>query len=204
MRRRWFCLLFTLLAPAQASAARQVDESTRELPTDPLAAVTGSTRVEQASAGALARETFARETFRITAINTGEFVDVEHREGEATAASRAELFHLFRCMRTQGEREIDPRLVDLLARISKEAGQPIELVSGYRAPLWPGDHSFHVRGEAADIRVPGMTTLELRALVNALDVPGVGYYPTSKMIHVDVRERRYRWTDWSGPAGGTK
>lgn len=180
----------------QASAARSVDEPPRPTATDPLAQVLGSTNVEQ---GIAARETFARETFRVVAVNTSEFVDVEYRDGEATEESRASVAHLFRCMRTQGEREISPRLIGLLARIAKEAGQTIELVSGYRAPLWAHDHSFHVRGEAADIRIPGMTTLELKALVLALDAPGVGYYPTSKMIHVDVRETRFRWTDWTGP-----
>ena len=151
--------------------------------------------------GEAAKESFARETFRIVSINTGEVAEVEHREGEATEESLASLKHLFRCLRTQSEREVSPALVELLARISKTAGKDIELVSGYRAPLYASDHSFHVRGEAADIRIPGMTALDLKALVLELDAPGVGFYPTSKMIHVDVRETRYRWTDWSAPAG---
>ena len=201
MRRSWYCLVFALLAPGQASAARTIDEPSRPTATDPLANVLGGTEADQ---GAFAHETFARETFRVVAINTGETVDVEHREGEPTDESLAALTHLFRCLRTQSEHEVSPRLVELLARIAKEAARPLELVSGYRAPLYASDHSFHVRGEAADIRIPGMTTLELKALVLALDAPGVGFYPTSKMIHVDVRDKRYRWTDWSGPAAASK
>ena len=150
--------------------------------------------------GEAAKESFARETFRIVAINTGESALVEVREGEATDESLSAVTHLFRCLRTQSEHDVNPRLVELLARIAQEAHSDIELVSGYRAPLYASDHSFHARGEAADIRIPGMTTLELKALVLELDSPGVGYYPTSKMIHVDVRETRYRWTDWSGPS----
>lgn len=148
--------------------------------------------------GEAGKESFAHETFRIVAINTGEVALVEHREGEPTDESLEAVKHVFRCLRTQSEHDVSPRLLALLARIAKEAGRDLELVSGYRAPLYARDHSFHVRGEAADIRIPGMTTMELKGLVLALDTPGVGYYPTSKMIHVDVRETRYRWTDWSG------
>ncbi len=149
----------------------------------------------------VAAEVTAFETFRIVAVNTREEVVVEMSGpgGAASEASMREVARLLRCLRTQTEHEIDPALVAMLHRIAREAGGTVELVSGFRAPTHARDHNFHTRGQAADIRVPGMKTLELRALTRRLAAPGVGYYPVSKMIHVDVRDVPFAWTDWSGP-----
>lgn len=194
--KSWLFVLFALVTP---SAARANPRETDLAKDDALASFAVESPLPQ-SAG----ETFARETFRITAVNTGEFVDVDVREGVATQESVALLTHLFRCLRTQTEHEPHPRLVAALVRIARESGRDLELVSGYRAPLWARDHSFHVRGEAADIRIVGMSTMDSKALANAQGVPGLGYYPVSKMIHVDVRETHYRWTDWTGPASARR
>jgi hypothetical protein len=51
---------------------------------------------------------------------------------------------------------------------------------------------------AADIRVPGLSTAELRDLARAVGATGVGYYPTVQFVHVDVRPVPYFWTDTSG------
>ena len=48
--------------------------------------------------------------------------------------------------------------------------------------------------KAIDIRVPGVSTLMLRNAALALGVGGVGYYPISQFVHVDVgpvREWQY-------------
>jgi hypothetical protein len=55
---------------------------------------------------------------------------------------------------------------------------------------------------AADVRVAGMGTIALRDLARSLGAAGVGYYPTSRFIHVDVRDGHYEWTDTSGPGKG--
>jgi hypothetical protein len=51
---------------------------------------------------------------------------------------------------------------------------------------------------AADIRVPGVETADLRDLARSLGATGVGYYPTVQFVHVDVRGTPYFWTDTSG------
>jgi len=56
--------------------------------------------------------------------------------------------------------------------------------------------SYHTRGMAADIRIPGMTALMARDLAESMGVHGLGYYPVSGFIHVDVRDDRMRWTDY--------
>jgi uncharacterized protein DUF882 len=51
---------------------------------------------------------------------------------------------------------------------------------------------------AADIKVPGVSTEDLRDLAKSLGATGVGYYPTVQFVHVDVRQTPYFWTDTSG------
>ena len=102
-----------------------------------------------------------------------------------------------RCLRTTAETPIDPRLIDLLYRIAQRTHQKIMLVSGFRAPMFSlATLSYHTRGMAADIRIPGMTPLMARDLAESMGVHGLGYYPVSGFIHVDVRDDNSRWTDY--------
>jgi uncharacterized protein YcbK (DUF882 family) len=139
-------------------------------------------------------------SFTIKALNTGETVTVRMLGDTPTDESARALAHLLRCTRTQKEHDIDPRLVAVLSHLAEATGSDLELVSGYRAPKHARDRNFHTQGMAADIRVPGVRTWDLRKLAQDQKVPGLGYYPTSKMVHVDVRDVPYKWTDWSGPS----
>jgi uncharacterized protein YcbK (DUF882 family) len=53
-------------------------------------------------------------------------------------------------------------------------------------------NSLHMQAEAIDIRLPGTPTLKFRNAAFALGRGGVGYYPASDFIHVDVGRLR-RW-----------
>lgn len=142
------------------------------------------------------------ERFLVESVNTGEQVQVsiDGATGEADERSYRALRRLMRCLRTGAETPIDPRLIELLAAISRRTGQKIVLVSGFRAPMFStAALSYHTRGMAADIRIPGMTPLMVRDLVMSMGVTGVGYYPVSQFVHVDVRDRRAYWVD-SGAA----
>ena len=104
---------------------------------------------------------------------------------------------MMRCLRTTAETPIDPRLIDLLYRIAQRTRQKLILVSGFRAPMFSlAALSYHTRGMAADIRIPGMTPLMARDLAESMGVHGLGYYPVSGFIHVDVRDDNSRWTDY--------
>ena len=48
------------------------------------------------------------------------------------------------------------------------------------------DQSLHMQAMAIDIRMPGIKTSVLRDAALALQRGGVGYYPGSDFIHVDV------------------
>lgn len=139
--------------------------------------------------------------FTIEAANNGETVDIRINlaTGEVEPAGYVRLRHLMRCLRTGAETPVDPRLIDLLYRIALRTKQKIVLVSGFRAPMFSqATLSYHTRGMAADIRIPGMTPLMARDLAESMGVHGLGYYPVSGFIHVDVRDDKSRWTDF-GP-----
>jgi uncharacterized protein YcbK (DUF882 family) len=137
--------------------------------------------------------------FTIQSSNTGEEmrINLNLRTGEIDADSYRHFRHLMRCLHTTAETPIDPRLIELLYQIAQRTQQKIILVSGFRAPMYSlAKLSYHTRGMAADIRIPGMTALMARDLAESMGVHGLGYYPVSGFIHVDVRDNRTRWIDY--------
>jgi uncharacterized protein YcbK (DUF882 family) len=137
--------------------------------------------------------------FLLESVNTGETVEVRLNlaSGEVEQTSYRALRHLMRCLRTGAETPMDPRLIELLYRIAQRTRQKILLVSGFRAPMFSlAALSYHTRGMAADIRIPGMTPLMLRDLAESMGVKGIGYYPVSQFVHVDVRDEKSFWTDY--------
>jgi uncharacterized protein YcbK (DUF882 family) len=138
-------------------------------------------------------------TFELKSANTLESVTVRYIDGVLDPVSKEEVDHLMRCLRTTKVKPVDPALVDILRDIAHEVDAPLWLVSGYRAKEHWWDHNFHNRAQAADIRVEGMAASKLRKVARKLGIKGVGWYPTTNMIHVDTRDEPYFWTDWSGP-----
>jgi uncharacterized protein YcbK (DUF882 family) len=137
--------------------------------------------------------------FTLESANTNESMEVRINlaSGEIEPASYRQLRHLLRCLRTGAETPPDPRLIELLYRIAQRTHQKIILVSGFRAPMFStATLSYHTRGMAADIRIPGMTPLMVRDLAFAMGVKGIGYYPVSEFVHVDVRDDQQYWIDY--------
>lgn len=97
------------------------------------------------------------------------------------------------------EHPIDPRLLDLVYRIEAHFhAHEIRIISGYRTPHG-GATSNHGKGRAMDLVVPGASDIEVAKLAREEGFAGVGIYPVSGFVHVDVRERSYFWVDTSGP-----
>jgi uncharacterized protein YcbK (DUF882 family) len=119
-------------------------------------------------------------------------------EGEYITESLGAINRILRDHRTDQIKDIDARLLDLLfaLRSELEISQPFHVISGYRsaetnARLHAGSsgvagNSLHVVGRAVDIRTPGTPLPVLRRAAVALKVGGVGYYPKSDFVHVDV------------------
>lgn len=95
------------------------------------------------------------------------------------------------------EHEIDPRLLNKLYWIQMHFDAPyIRIISGYRATR---STSRHALGRAADIVLPGVSDAELAQFARSLGFVGVGLYPLSGFVHVDVRAQSYFWVDRSPP-----
>ena len=111
--------------------------------------------------------------------------------------------HFLRCHHTNVQHKMDPRLMRLLYATGHHyPGRRIEVVSGYRHPtVAKNPHSPHMKGLACDFRVEGIKTAELRDyLRKTYEKVGVGYYPNSSFVHLDVRKDRSAfWIDYSGP-----
>ena len=116
--------------------------------------------------------------------------------------------YFLRDHRTNDEGRYDPKEFDLLhALLAKlgRAGSEIDIVCGYRTPgsnnylrtrgpnTGVAQNSQHVQSKAIDIRIPGVRTTKLRDMALALGMGGVGYYPVSQFVHVDVGPVR-RWS----------
>ena len=147
-------------------------------------------------------------------LHTGESLDVVYRIGDTYIPSAMDqLNHFLRDHRTQDQSHYDPKEFDLLhalmAKLGKN-GSVIDVVCGYRTP-WSNNflrtrggtaspavtgvakNSQHMQAKAIDIRVPGVSTARLRDTALSLHDGGVGYYPVSQFVHVDVGPVR-QWT----------
>ncbi|QQR89188.1 MAG: LysM peptidoglycan-binding domain-containing protein [Myxococcales bacterium] len=99
-----------------------------------------------------------------------------------------------------------PRLVRLLTQVSDHfGGRTIIVVSGYRRPGgYTSDESRHTKGRAIDFKVQGVSNQAVRDYLRSLSSVGVGYYPRSSFVHLDVRKKNAYWVDWSGPGQAPK
>ena len=109
-----------------------------------------------------------------------------------------EIYHLLRDHRSGAVSPIDARLLDLLCLLSAslETNERFHVISGYRSPdtnailskesRGVAKHSLHMAGLAIDIRVPGRNLAEVHRAAIAMNGGGVGYYPASDFVHLDV------------------
>jgi uncharacterized protein YcbK (DUF882 family) len=76
-----------------------------------------------------------------------------------------------------------------------EKPQPFHIISATAPPpqrlLAAASHgvargSLHKEGKEVDIRLPGVEQQHLRDAVASLQAGGVGYYPASGFVHVDI------------------
>ena len=138
-------------------------------------------------------------------LHTGERVSAEYwAKGRYVRDAVRAINHLLRDHRNNAVHPIDPKLLDLVHNLSRKIGRKgaIEIVSGYRSPesnamLREADqrgvaqNSYHTRGMAIDLRVPKMSTRQLQRAALSLRGGGVGYYPDSNFVHVDVGPLRH-------------
>ena len=94
---------------------------------------------------------------------------------------------------------IDSDLVEGLQKIRDHFGKPIIINSAYRnarynAKVGGSSKSYHVRGMAADIKISGVSAVELAYYAMTIfHGVGVYYYDSTEFIHVDTRNSIMYW-----------
>jgi uncharacterized protein YcbK (DUF882 family) len=119
-------------------------------------------------------------------------------DGAPLADAFAALKRFMRCRRTGDMADMSPHLIGLLTRIQSHYGsQSLQIISAHRKAdgSVTNETSQHVRGTAADIRVPGVGVDELSKMARTLGANGVGTYYQHHFVHVDVREQPYYWRE---------
>jgi len=126
-----------------------------------------------------------------------------YRQGHYRSKALTQINYILRDHRTNEIRPIDTQLLDLLNDISSgfQNRSPLHVISGYRSPASNAKlrrrskkvaaFSLHMKGKAIDIRLPGCPTRILREAAVNLRRGGVGYYPRTDFVHVDVGRVRH-------------
>lgn len=135
--------------------------------------------------------------------HTGESFSGVYRVGDQYLPDVFErLNYMMRDFRTGEAFPMDPRVIDILSMVQAGTGKstPLEILSAYRTPKTNAmlrrisegvaRNSYHMYGQAVDIRMPGYNTKKLGAVARSLRQGGVGYYPKSHFVHVDTGELR--------------
>lgn len=126
-------------------------------------------------------------------------------EGQYLPDALTRINHILRDKINGKVSKIDQRLLDLMHALQHKIGikKPMEIICGYRSKetnqhLRKVSHgvaknSLHMTGHAVDIRMEGFPLNKLHDLAKALKAGGVGYYPKSNFIHIDIRSQPYYW-----------
>jgi uncharacterized protein YcbK (DUF882 family) len=134
--------------------------------------------------------------------HTGESFSGVYRVGDKYLPEAFErLNYVLRDFRTGEAFPMDPRVMDIIAALQiKTGGRPLEVLSGYRSPKTNAmlrkvsggvaRNSFHMYGQAMDIRMASLKTTKLRDAARSLRAGGVGYYKNSDFVHVDTGKIR--------------
>jgi uncharacterized protein YcbK (DUF882 family) len=132
-------------------------------------------------------------------LHTGERLAVDYWvDGRYVPDALSAVNRVLRDFRTGDVHPIDPGLLDLLGalRAKLDTGVALQVISGYRSPVTNArlheassgvaTKSLHMQGQAIDIRIAGRPLDSVRRAALSLRRGGVGYYPKSNFVHVDV------------------
>ena len=132
-------------------------------------------------------------------LHTGEELNtVYYADGHYMPDALAQARRVLRDWRNNEEHVMDAHLFDVLHAISDrvKAKGPFQILSGYRSKATNAmlhshseqvaQHSQHMLGKALDIVLPGVDLTHLRQAALSLKAGGVGFYPKSGFVHVDV------------------
>jgi len=132
-----------------------------------------------------------------THLNESATILYRKENGRYSREALSELSHLLRCRLTGEAHEIPVELVELVDTIQDHfGGKEIQVISAYRSPTLNeslvnagrkvAKNSLHMQGMAMDIRIPEVSTSDLRNYALSLKRGGVGFYPGNGFVHVDI------------------
>jgi uncharacterized protein YcbK (DUF882 family) len=141
-----------------------------------------------------------RETFRY-----------RDADGNYSEEAMERIARFFRCRLTDEAHPIDPDLIEILDAIEDHFdAKEVRLISAFRSDARNNlmrsrnrrvaRESYHTKGMAADIEVPGVSASAARDFAYFLNKGGIGYYRRRPFIHVDTGPLR-TWGFKPAPAG---
>lgn len=138
-------------------------------------------------------------------IHTQEKLEAVYFEkGEYVPDAVQALDKVLRDYRTGDVYSMHPELFDTLSNLAQKTGTKshFQIISGYRSPKTNAmlharsgevaKRSLHMDGKAIDLYLEDVSLDRVRAAALDLGRGGVGYYPVSNFVHVDVGPVR-RW-----------
>lgn len=133
-------------------------------------------------------------------INTGDKLSAEfHAVKGFSSTTLKKIDYLMRDKRNNQIHRMDAKLFNKFYRIQSALGlrsTEIQIICGYRSPASNANmrrsgrgvasNSYHMRGQAIDFRIDGVSLAKVRQAAENLNNGGVGYYPSSNFVHVDT------------------
>ncbi len=148
---------------------------------------------------------FAPRSVSLYNIHTGEWLrTVYWADGHYIREAVRDINWILRDHWSGEVRPMDAGLLDLLGMLHRRLDMQHHflVVCGYRSPTTNArlalydrgvaKHSYHIKGMAIDLRCEDRDLPQLREAALSLRAGGVGYYPRSNFVHVDVGPVR-RW-----------
>lgn len=139
---------------------------------------------------------------RVKFVRGAEHAEVQllTRHGRLVPAALATVSRMLRFYPTGAKIPVDPRLATLIGLVSDHfGGRPFHVVSGFRpySPKQYTPHSNHNLGRAFDFSIEGVPNTAVRDFCRTIHNAGVGWYPNSTFVHLDVRAQKAYWVDYS-------
>jgi uncharacterized protein YcbK (DUF882 family) len=164
-------------------------------------------RADQASAKEASPKSFVRKAKRpgfVRIVRGTERLETQllTRHGRLVPSALSGVTRMLRFFPTNSRTPVDPRLATLLGMVSDHfGGRTIQVVSGFRpyTPTQHTKHSNHNVGRAVDFSIEGVPNAVVRDYCRTFRNAGVGYYPNSTFVHLDVRAGKVYWVDYSRP-----
>jgi uncharacterized protein YcbK (DUF882 family) len=141
----------------------------------------------------------------IARVGTGEtFHGVYWENGRYLPEALRQLNWVLRDPHLDEATPMDPRLFDLLNVVARQmdSSEAFEVISGYRTPESNAANarrsrrvsraSLHMSGMAADVRLPGRSSMGMARLAANMQIGGVGLYRRDGFVHLDCGPSR-RW-----------